>query len=399
MAAASRMPRNFNAEEFMAEQKVAIVTGAGTGIGKAVSLALAKDGYAVVLAGRRADKLDETKKEAGNAKTLSVPTDVSDPESIKALFKRAKEEYGRLDLLFNNAGIGNPPVPMEELPLETWKKVVDTNLTGIFVCTQEAIKIMKAQTPKGGRIINNGSISAHTPRPRAAAYTATKHAVTGLTKQTALDCRNDNILCSQIDIGNAATPLTDRMVQGAGVMQPDGSDDAGGAHERRRCRPRRGLYRQPAARHQRAVHDGDGERHAVRRPRLMFAPLEHWHEFYVLLGTGAAALVALQFVAASLGAGYLVVRDGGGVADLHDAGDRAFQQRAVRLRGGPDPVAPRDDVRAQSRRRIRDRHSLFGASSSIRVFRDGGDACRVRRQALPWRPAADRLRSLEWRPR
>ena len=157
---------------------------------------------------------------------------------------------------------------MEELPLETWKKVVDTNLTGIFVCTQEAIKIMKAQTPKGGRIINNGSISAHTPRPRAAAYTATKHAVTGLTKQTALDCRNDNILCSQIDIGNAATPLTDRMVQGAGVLQPDGSMMHRGAHERRRRRPRGGLYRQPAARHQRAVHDGDGERHAVRRAGL-----------------------------------------------------------------------------------------------------------------------------------
>ena len=203
-------------------QKVALVTGAGTGIGKAVALALAKDGYAVVLAGRRADKLEETAKEAGNAKTLAVPTDVSDPESIKALFARTKKEFGRLDLLFNNAGIGAPPVPMEELPLETWRKVVDTNLTGVFVCTQEAVKIMKSQNPKGGRIINNGSISAHTPRPRASAYTATKHAVTGLTKQTALDCRNDNILCSQIDIGNAATPLTERMVQGQGVLQPDG---------------------------------------------------------------------------------------------------------------------------------------------------------------------------------
>jgi NAD(P)-dependent dehydrogenase (short-subunit alcohol dehydrogenase family) len=207
----------------MAVQKIAVVTGAGTGIGKAVSLALAKDGYAVVLAGRRADKLDETAKEAGNARTVSVPTDVSDPESIRALFARVKKEFGRLDLLFNNAGIGAPAVPMEELPLETWKKVVDTNLTGMFVCTQEAIKIMKAQDPKGGRIVNNGSISAHTPRPRAAAYTATKHAVTGLTKQTALDCRKDLILCSQIDIGNAATPLTDRMVQGQGVLQPDGS--------------------------------------------------------------------------------------------------------------------------------------------------------------------------------
>ena len=206
-------------------QKVALVTGAGTGIGKAVALALMKEGYATVLAGRRADKLEETASEGKStgAKSLAVPTDVGDPAAIKALFAKAKETFGRLDVLFNNAGIGAPAVPMEELPLETWKKVVDTNLTGMFVCTKEAIKIMKVQTPKGGRIINNGSISAHTPRPRAAAYTATKHAVTGLTKQTALDCRNDMILCSQIDIGNAATPLTDRMVQGAGVLQPDGS--------------------------------------------------------------------------------------------------------------------------------------------------------------------------------
>ena len=209
-------------EDDMAVQKVALVTGAGTGIGKAAALALAKEGYAVVLAGRRADKLEETAKEAGNAKTLAVPTDVADVESIRALFARMKKEFGRLDVLFNNAGIGAPAVPMEELPIETWKKVVDTNLTGIFVCTQEAIKIMKAQDPKGGRIINNGSISAHTPRPRAAAYTSTKHAITGLTKQTALDCRNDMILCSQIDVGNAATPLTERMVQGQGVLQPDG---------------------------------------------------------------------------------------------------------------------------------------------------------------------------------
>ena len=194
--------------------QVALVTGAGTGIGKAVALALAKDGYAVVLAGRRADKLEETAKEAGNAQTLSVPTDVSDPESIKALFARTKKEFGRLDLLFNNAGIGAPAVPMEELPLETWRKVVDTNLTGVFVCTQEAVKIMKAQNPKGGRIINNGSISAHTPRPRAAAYTATKHAVTGLTKQIALDQRPFDIVCGQIDIGNAGTEMTARMKEG-----------------------------------------------------------------------------------------------------------------------------------------------------------------------------------------
>jgi NAD(P)-dependent dehydrogenase (short-subunit alcohol dehydrogenase family) len=206
----------------MAVQKVALVTGAGTGVGKAVSLALAREDYAVVLAGRREDKLAETAKEAGNAKTLIVPTDVSEPASVKALFAKTKEAFGRLDVLFNNAGIGAPAVPLEDLPLETWQKVVDTNLTGIFLCTQEAIRIMKAQDPRGGRIINNGSISAHAPRPRAVAYTATKHAVTGLTKQTALDCRGTDICCGQIDIGNAATPLTDRMVQGQGVMQPDG---------------------------------------------------------------------------------------------------------------------------------------------------------------------------------
>ena len=206
----------------MAVQKVALVTGAGTGVGKAVTLALAREDYAVVLAGRREDKLKETVQETGNAKTLVVPTDVSDPESIKALFARTKETFGRLDVLFNNAGIGAPAVPLEDLPLETWRKVVDTNLTGMFLCTQEAIRIMKAQDPRGGRIINNGSISAHTPRPRSVAYTATKHAVTGLTKQTALDCRGSDICCGQIDIGNAATPLTERMVQGQGVMQPDG---------------------------------------------------------------------------------------------------------------------------------------------------------------------------------
>jgi NAD(P)-dependent dehydrogenase (short-subunit alcohol dehydrogenase family) len=252
-----------------AADRVALVTGAGTGIGKAVALALARDGFAVVLAGRRADKLDETASEAGNAKTLSVPTDVSDPESIKALFARTKATFGRLDLLFNNAGIGAPPVPMEELPLETWKKVVDTNLTGLFVCTQEAIKIMKAQTPKGGRIVNNGSISAHTPRPRAAAYTATKHAVTGLTKQTALDCRNDDILCSQIDIA------ADRAHgAGPGRSTTGWPDDGRGAHERRRRRQGRGLHRQSAARHQRAFHDGDGEQDAVRRAGVTITRLQ-----------------------------------------------------------------------------------------------------------------------------
>src|SRR3954466_5342610 len=209
----------------MAElQKVALVTGAGTGIGKAVALALMKEGYAAVLAGRRKDKLEETANEGKStgAKALVVATDVSDPAAIKALFAKAKDTFGRLDVLFNNAGIGAPAMPLEDLPYETWKQVVDINLTGMFLCTQEAIRLMKSQDPRGGRIINNGSISAHTPRPRAVAYTATKHGVTGLTKQTSLDCRGFCMGCGQIDIGNAATPLTERMVQGQGVLQPDG---------------------------------------------------------------------------------------------------------------------------------------------------------------------------------
>jgi NAD(P)-dependent dehydrogenase (short-subunit alcohol dehydrogenase family) len=205
----------------MAAQRIALVTGAGTGVGRAVTLALAREGYAVVLAGRRKEKLEEVAREA-NATTLVAPTDVADPASIKALFAKTKERFGRLDVLFNNAGIGAPAMPIEDLPFDKWQAVVATNLTGVFLCTQEAIKIMKAQNPRGGRIINNGSISAHAPRPGSAAYTATKHAVTGLTKQTALDCRNNEICCGQIDIGNAATPLTERMVQGEGVLQPDG---------------------------------------------------------------------------------------------------------------------------------------------------------------------------------
>jgi NAD(P)-dependent dehydrogenase (short-subunit alcohol dehydrogenase family) len=208
----------------MASQKVALVTGAGTGVGRAVTLALMREGYAVVLAGRRKEMLEAVAKEGAQTpgQALPVPTDVANPESIKAVFARTKQEFGRLDLLFNNAGIGAPAMPIEDLPLDKWKAVVDTNLTGLFLCTQEAIRLMKSQDPRGGRIINNGSISAHTPRPGAAAYTATKHAVTGLTKQTALDCRNYDIVCGQIDIGNAATPLTERMVQGDGVLQPDG---------------------------------------------------------------------------------------------------------------------------------------------------------------------------------
>ena len=250
----------------MAAEKVAVVTGAGTGIGKAVALALMREGFAVALAGRRADKLEETAAEgkATNGQCLVVPTDVSDPASVKALFARTKDSFGRCDVLFNNAGIGAPATPIEDLPYETWKKVVDINLTGMFLCTQEAIRLMKAQDPRGGRIINNGSISAHTPRPGAAAYTATKHAVTGLTKQTALDCRGKDIVCGQIDIGNAATPLDRAHGAGPGRAAAGRPHDDRAAHERRRRRPRGGLHGEPAARHQRAVHDCDGEHDAVR---------------------------------------------------------------------------------------------------------------------------------------
>jgi len=203
--------------------KIAIVTGAGSGIGRASALALLAAGYKVALAGRRLDALQETAGLAGANKghALAVPTDVAKRDDIVALFARVKSSWGRLDLLFNNAGGGAPPVPLEDLPFETWQSVVAANLTGPFVCTQEAIKIMKAQTPRGGRIINNGSISAHAPRPFSVAYTATKHAITGLTKSTSLDGRAYDIACGQIDIGNAATPMTERMTKG--VPQPNGT--------------------------------------------------------------------------------------------------------------------------------------------------------------------------------
>ena len=208
-----------------ASAKIALVTGAGTGVGRAVALALAKAGYSLVLAGRRQEPLDAVKGEINTigSQALSVSTDVSQRDSVLALFAKVKSSFGRLDVLFNNAGMGAPPVPLEDLPFETWQKVVDTNLTGMFLCTQEAIKIMKSQSPRGGRIVNNGSISAHAPRPYSVAYTSTKHAVTGLTKSASLDCRQYDIAVGQVDIGNAITPMTARMAEGEGVLQPNGS--------------------------------------------------------------------------------------------------------------------------------------------------------------------------------
>jgi NAD(P)-dependent dehydrogenase (short-subunit alcohol dehydrogenase family) len=202
----------------MDSAKVALVTGAGSGIGRAASLALHSAGYQVVLAGRRAAQLEQT---ADSTPMLVVPTDVAKPDSVRALFAKTKDVFGRLDVLFNNAGIGAPGIPMEELTYEQWNAVVQVNLTGAFLCAQEAIRMMKAQQPRGGRIINNGSISAHVPRPNSAPYTATKHAITGLTKSISLDGRNFDIACSQIDIGNAATQLSERMA--AGIVQANGS--------------------------------------------------------------------------------------------------------------------------------------------------------------------------------
>src|SRR5438093_1183917 len=202
--------------------RVALVTGAGTGIGKSAALALLKDGYHVALVGRRKELLEKAAADSGaKDRALALPADITKAENVRAVFAKVKDQWGRLDVLFNNAGMGAPPVPMEELPLETWRAVVDINLNAMFMCTQEAIRIMKAQSPKGGRIINNGSISAHAPRPYSVAYTATKHAATGLTKCISLDGRKDDIVGSQIDIGNAATEMTERMTKG--VPQPHGS--------------------------------------------------------------------------------------------------------------------------------------------------------------------------------
>ncbi|GJE00916.1 SDR family oxidoreductase [Methylobacterium isbiliense] len=207
-------------------QKIALVTGAGSGVGRAVALGLAGAGYDLALAGRRAEPLQAVRAEieAKGRRVLAQPTDVGDEDSVTALFARVEDTFGRLDVLFNNAGIGAPPVPLDELPVATWKRVVDTNLTGAFLCLQGAFRLMKTQDPRGGRIINNGSISAYAPRPNSAPYTATKHAITGLTRSASLDGRAFGIACGQIDIGNAATEMTARMQ--TGVLQADGSTRA-----------------------------------------------------------------------------------------------------------------------------------------------------------------------------
>ena len=203
--------------------KVAIITGAGTGIGKAVAVALARQGYSLVVSGRRKENLEATASEVKQAgsQALVVPADVTDPAAVRDLFAKTKDAFGRLDLLFNNAGVSGRAIPLEDLAYEQWKSIVDTNLTGTFLCTQEAFKIMKSQDPRGGRIINNGSISAHSPRPNSAPYTASKHGVTGLTKVTSLDGRKYDIACGQIDIGNAASEMTERMNKG--VPQANGT--------------------------------------------------------------------------------------------------------------------------------------------------------------------------------
>jgi NAD(P)-dependent dehydrogenase (short-subunit alcohol dehydrogenase family) len=207
------------------DRKIAMITGAGSGIGKATALALLKANYSVVLAGRRLEPLEQVVKQADvdSSRALAVSTDVSNEESVRNLFDKTRQTFGRLDLLFNNAGVSAPPVNLEDLKTEQWRQVININLTGVFLCTQAAFRLMKDQQPPGGRIINNGSISAHTPRPNSAAYTASKHAITGLTKSTSLDGRKYDIACGQIDIGNAATEMTARMKDG--VMQPNGNKE------------------------------------------------------------------------------------------------------------------------------------------------------------------------------
>jgi NAD(P)-dependent dehydrogenase (short-subunit alcohol dehydrogenase family) len=249
--------------------KIAIVTGAGSGIGKRVAVALAQKGYSVVLAGRRKQPLEATALAVrqANSQTLAVPTDVNDPASVHELFAKTKDAFGRLDLLFNNAGASGRALPLEDLTYEQWKSEVDTNLTGTFLCTQEAFKIMKSQEPRGGRIINNGSISAHSPRPNSAPYTASKHGVTGLTKVTSLDGRKYDIACGQIDIGNASTEMTERMSQGVpqanGTIAVEPTMDAADV-------ARAVVYMASLPLDANVpIHDCHGDQDALHRPRLM----------------------------------------------------------------------------------------------------------------------------------
>ena len=242
--------------------KVAIVTGAGSGIGAATARALAEDGYAVALAGRREAPLQEAAAAVPvDSRTLVVPTDVCDSASVRALFEATLDAFGRLDVLFNNAGVGAPSLPLEDLTLEQWQTVVDINLTGPFLCTQEAFRIMKDQRPRGGRIINNSSISAYVPRPNSAPYTATKHAITGLTRSTSLDGRKYDIACSQIDIGNAQTDMTKRMA--AGTLQADGSVRVEPVMDVGNVARAVGTHGEPPARRKRAVYDHHGDKDAL----------------------------------------------------------------------------------------------------------------------------------------
>ncbi len=256
----------------MAEsRKVALVTGAGSGIGRAVAVTLLKNGFDTVLAGRRLDALEATAKlgEGARGKSLVVATDVGDPPSVDALFAKIQQRFGRLDVLFNNAGTGAPPVPLEDLTYAQWKAVVDANLTGAFLCTQGAFRLMKSQDPRGGRIINNGSISAHAPRPNSAPYTATKHAISGLTKSSSLDGRKYDIAVGQIDIGNALTDTCRPNDKGraAGARRDCGRAGDG----RSACRRRGAAHGQPSARCERADDDGDGNEDAFCRPRVVNA--------------------------------------------------------------------------------------------------------------------------------
>ena len=248
---------------------IALVTGAGSGIGRASAVALAGAGFTVVLAGRRLEPLEAAAAEAGSG-AVAVTCDVRDPESVASLFAMIDERFGRLDLLFNNAGIGAPPVPLEDLTFEQWAAVLETNVTGTFLCTQEAFRLMKRQSPRGGRIINNGSISASVPRPLSAPYTAAKHAVTGLTRSTSLDGRAYDIACGQIDIGNAATELTAPM-QTTGVLQADGTVEREPTIDAADVARAVVYMATLAARRERAVHDGDGDEDAVHRPRLTYS--------------------------------------------------------------------------------------------------------------------------------